>query len=138
MKKTLNRFLLSLAFLSISAQAEYQLKIPLESDRGGFLPANSIKFVDGAESEVPTSELDCRFEGASSTTIVETTYLWRSTLTENVVQLVWGGVIVHGSGGGIGIVVSNQEVLVNEYKYTRGERMTFSGPPQYVICREII
>lgn len=123
-----------LSSISIS-NADYQLRYPLEESNGGSLPNNSI-IIKNNSIITPEPLIDCRFESALSTEILPTTYLWRTTIAGGNTQIVWAGNIIWAFGATEGVFNTPNEFVINGYTYTKGERQTFSGPPQHTICRE--
>lgn len=111
-----------------TVQAEYRMSVGLTESNHGPIPENGLMFKNKTTSPVtPPDEPPkpvCDYE--------ESKTYWRTALGGNTIELKWNSEIV-------GTTIGNISTYdYNGYTYTKGDRMTFSGPPLFKVCRTII
>lgn len=120
-----------------TAQANYAFKIPLEESNGGGLPNGSI-LIKSSTTTPPVIIPPPAEPTPECIYVVNQTY-WKSTIGGFAIRLSWNGELLYSNTNENTIVVENSTSYIhNGYTYTKGKRITFSGPPDFEICRIII
>lgn len=144
MKPTIPFCFISLLMIG-TAQANYAFKIPLEESNGGGLPNGSISIKSSTITPpviippplppvvTPPAEPtpECLYAASES--------YWKTTVGGSTISLLWKGTTIFDSGNTDGISIGHAtSYAYNGYNYTKGTKITFSGPPEFEICRIII
>lgn len=129
----MNKFILIVTALFVtSANAEYLIHIPLESQQGGFLPDNSIIMVSSSSTPTepaptPTEDTGCKYDIYYHSDVSTEEYLWvRSRNTTNGLytdQIYWKTKIYENTDYSTTPI---PEYILDGYKYTYQGEVRYS------------